>query len=126
MALQMQRAFNSRMLSPIIRYSILEGSYNDDNIWVEGKKITSRIFGVIKAGNKFSQFEEGIAIHNEASGIRTTDFRTLYISDKFTVEINDKLGFKGTYYNIIQQSDEEVYGFNSYIIEKVKDWRPNG
>ena len=126
MAIQMQRAFNARMLSPLTRYSILTGAYDDDNVWVEGRKISSRVYGVIKAGNKFSQFDEGIAIHNEVGGIRTSDYRTLYINDKYKINIEDKIGFKGTFYNIIQQSDEDVYGFNSYIIEKDKNWRPDG
>ena len=123
MAMQMQRAFNSRMLTKITKYTILEGSYNDDNDWVEGKSVTSKIYGVIKAGNKFSQFEEGIALHSEEGGHRTSDYRTLYINDKYSLDIGDKIGFKDTVFNILQQSDESVYGFNSFTIEKDKNWK---
>ncbi len=123
MAMQMQRAFNARMLSKIKHYTIGEGYYNDDNDWVEGDVSSRNIFGVIKAGNKFSQFEEGIALHSDEGGYRTSDYRTVYVIDKYNIDIGDKLRFKNTNFNILQQSDESVYGFNSFIIEKDKNWK---
>jgi len=118
----MQRAFNARMLSKVKHYTIGEGHYNDDNDWVEGTVTSRNVFGVIKAGNKFSQFDEGISIHSDEGGHRTSDYRTLYVIDKYSIDIGDKIRFKDTNFNIIQQSDESVYGFNSFIIEKDKNW----
>lgn len=124
MAMQMQRAFNARMLTKLTKYTQLVGSYNELNTWVEGSLETSFIWGVIKAGNKFSQFEEGIALHNEDGGKRFSDYRTLYITDKFVVDLEDKIFYKGKYFNVLQQSDEDVYGFNSFILEKSENWKP--
>ena len=124
MAMQMQRAFNARMLTKIAKYTQTVGAYDALNVWVDGAIVESFLYGVIKAGNKFSQFEEGIALHNEDGGIRFTDYRTLYITDKYSVELNDKVSYKGKYYNVLQKSDEEVYGFASYILEKSENWKP--
>jgi hypothetical protein len=125
MAMQMQRAFNAKFLTLIQHYSVAAGSYDDDNNWVEGGNVLKNVYGVIKAGNKFSQFEEGEAIHNEQGGIRTSLYRSLYVKDKYRLSIGDKVGIKGVYYNILQTSDESVYGFHSYLIEKSKTWRPS-
>lgn len=124
MTMQMQRAFNSRMLSKLSRYQILEGSRNEFNEWVEGRVIKSTIHGVIKAGNKFSQFEEGEALHTDDGGQRFSEYRTLYVTDKNSINSGDKVGFKGKYYNVLQLSDEDVYGFMSYIVERSEDWTP--
>ena len=124
MAMQMQRAFSARMLTKLTKYTQLTGSYDSLNKWIDGAIVEAVIYGVIKAGNKFSQFEEGLALHNEDGGIRHSDYRTLYITNKFSVALNDKISFKGKYYNVLQQSDEEVYGFNSYILEKSENWTP--
>ena len=124
MAMQMQRAFNKRMLSKLYRFRQLPGSYNADNDWVDGEIEKKTFFGVIKAGNKFSQFEEGISIHNTDGGVRLSDYRALYVIDKYEMSIGDKVQFKDTYYNILQKSDESVFGFSSYIIEKVENWNP--
>lgn len=120
----MQRAFNARMLTRITKYTQAEGNYDENNKWVDGAITTSKIWGVIKSGNRFSKFEEGIAVHNEDGGIRYSDFKTLHITDKFTVELGDKVPYKKAYYNILQQSDESIYGFTSYIIEKSENWKP--
>ncbi len=122
--MQMQRAFNSKMLTRIQHYTVSTGSYDENNDWVEGNAARRNIFGVIKAGNKFSQFEEGEAIHNEVGGIRTSLYRSLYVKDKYRLAIGDKVGVKGVFYNILQTSDESVYGFHSYLIEKSKTWSP--
>lgn len=124
MAMQMQGAFDAQMLSPLTRYSVSAGSYDDNNDWIDGATVSSLVYGVIKSGNKFSQFEEGIALHNEDGGIRYSDYRGLYITDQFPIELGDKILFKGVYYNVLQNSDEEVYGFNSYILEKSENWTP--
>lgn len=125
MAMQMQRAFNAKMLTRVQHYTVEEGHYNDDNDWIEGANKINNIFGVIKAGNKFSQFEEGEAIHNEVGGIRTSLYRSLYVKHKYELAVGDKVGVDGVYYNILQKSDESVYGFHSYLIEKSKTWRPS-
>lgn len=124
MAMQMKRAFNAKFLTKVYLYKVAKGTYDANNDWVEGRTTKSTIFGVIKAGNKFSQFEEGEAIHNEQGGIRTSNFRSLYVLNKYSLDINDKVGIAGEYYNVIQTSDELVYGFHSYTIEKSKGWQP--
>jgi len=124
MAMQMQRAFNSRMLSPLTLYSATAGSYDADNIWVEGTTTTQTIYGVIKTGNKFSRHEEGEALHSEDGGARYSDYRTLYITDKYPVEKEDKILFKGKYFNVLQRSDESVFGFYSVLLEKSEEWQP--
>ncbi len=120
----MQRAFNSRMLTKVIKYSIAEGSYDEDNRWVEGRVIKSNIWGVIKSGNKFSQFEEGEAIHTDDGGERFSQYKTLYVTDRFPIERGDKVGYSGNYYNVLQRSEEEVYGFFSVILERTEEWTP--
>ena len=124
MAMQMQKAFNSRMLTKLIKYTIAEGSYDDENTWVEGQITNSNIYGVIKSGNKFSQFEEGEALHSEDGGIRYSQYKTLYVTDKFPVDKKDKIGYLGNFYNVLQRSEESVYGFFSVILEKSKGWKP--
>lgn len=124
MAMQMQRAFNARMMTKLIRYSISDGTYDENNVWVEGRKKKNNIFGVIQAGNKFSQFEEGEAVHSEDGGTRYSDFRTLYVTDKFPINLGDKIDFKGVYYNVLQRSDEQVFGFYSVLLEKSEEWKP--
>ncbi len=124
MAMQMQRAFNSKMLTKLTKYTVGTGEYNDDNRWVEGSVTSSNIWGVIKTGNKFSQFEEGEALHSEDGGARYSDFRTLYVTKKFPVQKNDKIGYKGKYYNVLQRSDESEFGYYSVLLEKSEEWRP--
>lgn len=124
MAMQMHRAFSALMLSPLYRYTVAAGSFDADNNWVDGSTVATTIYGVVKAGNKFSQFEEGIAIQSEDGGVRHSDYRSLYCKDTFPVELGDKIEFKGAYYNVLQKSDEDVYGFNSFILEKSENWTP--
>ena len=124
MAMQMQRAFNSRMLTKLIKYRVAEGYYSDENIWVEGRTVKKNIFGVLKTGNKFSQFEEGEALHSEDGGVRYSQYKTLYVTDKFPIEKEDKVGYKGKYYNVLQRSEEEVYGFYSVVLELSAEWNP--
>lgn len=124
MTMNMSRAFNSRMMTKLTRYFVAEGTYDDNNNWIEGTKTKSTFFGVVLAGNRFSQFDEGISLHPEDGGARFSDYRSLYINDKYTLAKEDYVGFKGKYFRVIQQADESVFGFNSYIIEKSEDWTP--
>ena len=124
--INMTRAFNSRMLSKMVRYRVSDGggTYDEDNNWVPGRNIPLNFYGVILAGNKFSQFEEGEALHSEDGGQRHSDYKTLYVTDRFDIELGDKIEFGGVYFEILQRSDERVYNFQSFILEKSKDWTP--
>ena len=124
MAMNMRRAFNSRMFSSMVVHKQEVGQYNDDNDWVAGVNTSKPIRGVIQAGNKFSQFEEGMAIHTEDGGTRISDFRSLYVTSDLKVELENKITYKGVHYNVLQQSDEDTYGFDSFLLEKSKDWSP--
>jgi hypothetical protein len=124
MTMQMQRAFSSRMQTPLTLHKVNEGSYDDDNNWVQGSKKTTSIFGVITAGNKFSQFDEGISLHSEDGGARYSNYRNLYVKDKYQVSRGDKVSFRDAYYNVLQESDEQIFGFSSFILEKSEDGTP--
>lgn len=103
---------------------IEEGAYDGENIWVEGRVTKKNIYGVIKSGNKFSQFEEGEAVHSEDGGTRFSQFKTLYVTDRFPIDRGDKVGYAGNFYNVLQRSEESVYGFFSVILEKSTEWKP--
>lgn len=121
MAMSMRKAFNRRMLSPMVRIRITSGHYDDNNDYIEGTESRYKFHGVIVAGNKFSQFEEGISRKSTSGGERFPDYRTLYVSRKFgDFKMSDEILFKSTRYNVLQKSDESVYDFSSYIIEKIK------
>lgn len=124
MAMYMGQAFDASFLVSLTLYSQAAGSYNDDNDWISGGTTSSTVSGVVQAGNKFAQFEEGMAVHNEDGGTRTSDYRSLYILSSFNLELGDKLGYQGVYYNILQQSDESPFGFDSFLLEKSKNWSP--
>lgn len=124
MAMQMQRAFNARFLVALTRYTEAAGTYDDNNDYVPGSTVSTSLYGRVTAGNKFSQFEEGMAIHNEDGGIRVSDYRALYITNKYEISLGDKIEYKGIYYNVLQQSDEDQYGFHSYLLEKSENWSP--
>ena len=121
----MNRAFNARMQTKMIHYTELAGHYDDNNEWVKGASATSIFFGVILAGNKFSQFDEGIARVATEGGERFSDYRSLYVQDRYPrLGTSDKVYFRGTYYNVLQESDEAIFGFHSYLLEKPKDFKP--
>ena len=92
MALQMQRAFNYKMLTTMTLYTISAGSFDATNEWVEGSIVAAPFKGVLQAGNKFSQFEEGIALHEEVGGKRYSDFRSVFVTDKVVIAVEDKIG----------------------------------
>jgi hypothetical protein len=124
MAMNMRRAFNKNMLSPIIKYTIGESTYDDNNQLVRGTVVPSKMMVVNLAGNKFSQFEEGEALHSEDGGQRYSDYRTIYLTTKYTLEMADKVGFSGKFYNVLQRSDEKAFGFWSYLIARSEEWTP--
>lgn len=124
MAMQMQAAFNSKMLTKLIHYRSEEGAYDDNNHWVEGKVKKKNIWGVIKTGNQFSQFDEGEALHADDGGARFSNYRTLYVTDKFPLETSDHIKFKGKFFNVLQRSDESVYGFYKVLLEESEMWKP--
>ena len=118
MVMQMQRAFNAKFLIDLTRRHTTLGSYDDDNDWVEGTVTNSPMKGRMVAGNKFSQFEEGLSIHHEDGGVRIRDYRSLYITDRYELSIGDKVIYKGVIYNVLQESDEAPFGFKSFLLEK--------
>ncbi len=124
MAMNMKGAFNSRMMTKLIRHSIEEGSYDEDNNWVQGRRTTEKVWGVFTKGNKFSQFDEGIAVQNTDGGIRLSNYRSLYMQGRFTLNIGDKVEHKGKFYNVLQQSNEIEFNFNGYLLEESENWKP--
>lgn len=124
MTMNMRRAFNGRMKTKMTHYSVTAGSYGANNDWVPGKNKAAYVFGVITSGNKFSQFEEGEAVRNLESGIRHSNYKQLWVEDKYGIGINDKVGFRGKFFNLIQHTDETVFGFQGFLIEEAKDWKP--
>jgi len=122
----MGEAFDSEFLVDFTRHFSNSGTYGTDNDWVPGSFSTKPQKGRITAGNKFSQFEEGMAIHNEDGGKRISDYRSLYIkTTEYTIVIGDVIEYRGTYYNTLQQSDESQYGFDSFLLEKSENWTPS-
>lgn len=124
MAINMRRAFNARMLTKIDRYFLADGEFDEFNEWQEGRNTKSTIHGVITSGNRFSQFGRGISLKSTAGGERFSDYKSLYISDRFALELGDMIGYKGKYYNVLQETEEDTYGFRGFLIEKDKDWEP--
>ena len=124
MTMNMKRAFNAKMKTRLIHYTVAKGSFNDQNDWVEGKAVVSRIWGVMTSGNKFSQFQEGEAILNTESGIRKSNYRQLWVEDRYKLKLGDKLGQRGKYYNLLQHTDEVIFGFQGFLIEEAKNWSP--
>lgn len=111
------------MMTRLVKYVIAEGKYDDDNNWVQGKTTKESVWGVLKTGNQFSQFDEGEALHSDDGGARWSDFRTLYVTDKYPVARGDKLGHKGRNYNVLQRSDESEFGFYKVILERTEEWK---
>lgn len=124
MAMQMQQAFDAQFLTPMAYYHNGGGTYDDDNVWVPEVMIESVVIGVIKPGNKFSQFEEGKALQAMDGGARYSDFKTLYITNQYDVKVDDYVGYRSEYFNILQTSDYNEFGFHEFLLEKAKNWSP--
>jgi len=124
MAMNMRRAFNGRMLTKVERYATPVGYYDDTNEFVPATPVKTFIWGVLTVGNKFSQFDEGIALKATEGGERFSDFRTLYVTEEYFLEMNDRIGYRGEYFNMIQMSAEDTFGFRGYLLEKDKKWLP--
>lgn len=124
MAMNMSRAFNAKMMTRLTRYSVGAGYYDNNNDWVAGTTTSDTIFGVLKTGNKFSQMDEGEARQSEDGGTRFSDYKTLYVREQYVIDMSDKIEFKGKYYNVLQRSDESLFGFYSVLLEKSKEWTP--
>ena len=118
MTMNLRRAFNFRMQAPMTLTVIAEGSYDSSNNFIKGGAESTTIHGVIVAGNKFSQFDEGISLHSMDGGARYSNYRNLYVSDRYKVDVGNKITFRGAYYNVLQESDEQIFGFSSFILEK--------
>lgn len=120
MAMNMGRAFHPAMLVPMKVLSTSSGYYNDDNDYIEGSKTSRSIKGVMLKGNRFSQFDEGIARHSTKAGERFSDYRTLYVrSNMFGIlTMDDHIVFRCLTYNVIQKGDMEHHGFTEYILER--------
>jgi hypothetical protein len=117
MAMQMQQAFDAQMLTKMVRVKQFVGFFNSTNDWIKGSLSYSNIWGVIQTGNKFSQFDEGIALRKMDGGDRFSDYRSLHVTDRFALDNTDKVFYKGKHYNVLQQSDESEFGFHSYLLE---------
>lgn len=126
MTMQMTTAFNFNMQTPLPLFKIGKGGYNAENIWEEGAVTLTDIRGVFNTGNKFSQFGEGESLQSMDGGFRNSNYRELYVLGSYTVDFGDKILWKGNYYNVLQKSDESIFGFFAYLIEKDKDWNPEG
>lgn len=126
MTMNMGRAFNSKMEAKMVRKVHTAGYYDANNIWVAGTPLPDEVFfGVITSGNKYSQFDEGISIKTTEGGERKPDWRLLYVKDRWPIlQFEDVVYFRNTYYKILQQSDEKIFGFQSYLIEKLKHYAP--
>lgn len=125
MAMQMQRAFNPRMLTAMKWYIPSSEAYDENNNWIEGPPTCKKLLGRLTVGNKFSQLEEGTSVAALPGGERTRDYKTLYCSDKYKVEVEHTLGFQGKYYRVLQMSNEDTFGFRSWLIEEYKNWSPS-
>lgn len=124
MAMQMTRAFSAHMMTRLDRYDVAAGSRASNNDWVDGTNTLTTFYGVIRAGNKFSQFDEGEAVKIVDSGTRYSDYRSLFVKLADDLKPTDIIGYQGKYFKILQTSDEATFGFMSYLLEKLEDWTP--
>lgn len=116
--MKQNRAFNARMMTPMIRYVGGTGAYDENNDYIKQPMTQEKFWGVSVAGNKFSQFDEGIARKPTTGGDRFSAYRSLYVDTRWpSLNMEDLVDYKGVIYNILQKSDEEEFGFNSYLLE---------
>lgn len=121
MTMQMKRAFNAKFMVKFKYKFKSAGSYDINNIFVEGTSSYQDLKGRIIVGNKFSQFDEGIAIQNEDGGTRTTDYISVFIKTNVNtmMVVGGTVEFKSKNYNILQCSDESHFGFKGFLCERV-------
>ena len=100
-----------------------DGYYDEVNDFIPSTYTPTTIYGVITTGNKFSQFEEGVALKPTESGERFSDYRTLYVTGE-VIEVDDHIGYLGEFYNVVQMSPEDTFNFRGYLLEKDKSWKP--
>ena len=124
MAMNMRRAFAARMQTRMFKYSVGPGHFNEYNEFVPGETTKEKIRGVWVTGNKFSQFDKGVAMQATESGERNSDYRSLSLTEKYSLSMKDKVEYKGGYYNVLQMSDENEFGFRTYLVELDKNWSP--
>lgn len=120
----MVRAFNAQFLVTLTLYTIGEGFYDEDNIFREGSITSSNIKGRLLAGNKFKQFSEGLSQIPTEGGDRVGDFWELYVTNSNKLTLKDKIGYEGSYFNVLQRSNLSHFGFNKYILERSTEWSP--
>lgn len=124
MTMQMTRAFHPKMMRRLTVYLVQEGYYDPDNVWVRGSTSKASIRGVLTTGNKYSESAKGVALQNEVGGKRFSEYKTLYVVNRFKLNVGDKVEHNGNFYNILQMSDESIWGFRGYLLEKSKGWKP--
>ena len=121
MAMNMRRAFNAKMMVPLTLISVGEGSYDENNDWIPATPTTSTIYGRVIIGNKFSQFDAGIAKKIEDGGQRYADYRSLYIPDNYEINMTDQFTsathLKGRVFSILNEADESIFGFRGFLLE---------
>ena len=125
MAMSMQRAFNGRMETKMVRYISSPGSFIALNEWTPGATTTKPFWGVLTVGNKYSQFDEGIGLKATEGGERNPNWRLLYVKGRWgEFSMDDIFYYKGNYHKMIQKSDESTFSFYSYLVEVLKDYTP--
>ncbi len=121
--LQMGRAFNSKMLSRVLVHAKTAGAYDEMNDWVEGVPIKFNAFVVVRASKKGG--EGGETLQSDTSGNRTSDYKQISFQyPRFQIEVGDKIEYKGKYYNVLNATDHDEYGFKHMVIEKSDNWTP--
>lgn len=124
MTMQMTRAFNAKMETSVTLHVLASGSYDSENVWQDGALVSTEIRGVLTTGNKFSQFDEGESHHSEDGGIRYSDYKTLYVRAIYNVDRANKITHRGVHYNVLQRSNELVFGFYKVLLEESTEWTP--
>ena len=118
MAMSMHGAFNALMMTDMTLIKYGGGAYDDDNDWIVAPTTETAFKGVITTGNRFSQFDKGIALDAEDGGARFSDFKSLYVKDTVPIELGDRIRYRSKVYRTIQQTEENTFGFNGFMIEK--------
>jgi hypothetical protein len=119
MAIQMNRAFNSRMATKVTLYKQAAGSYDDNNKWIDGAVKVNTAYVVIKDD------PEGESILNENGGVRTSDYRRISFPIKrVNIETSDKIGYQGKYFNVLRSKKNDTFGIRRMLIEESENWTP--